>query len=120
MANFKAVKESTSNDNIGQTETRRRYPRRAHDVCMVNVDGHPMPVVDWSQCGVLFEGDTRLYEPGQHLNMILRFKVGPAIEDVKVTGTVVRKNNHGVATTFDEIPETTLDTFDTVIAKMSA
>lgn len=109
------TQKATANDNT--TIQRRRYPRRAHDVCMVNVDGHPYPVVDWSQCGVLFEGDTRSFAEGQTVNMILRFKVTNGIEDIKITGTIVRKNTRSVATTFTNTPKTTLDSFEHVIER---
>lgn len=105
---------SNANDNT-TSQQRRRFPRRANDICMVNVDGHPFPVLDWSQCGILFEGDTRIFTPDQMVNMILRFKIGNEIEDVKVTGKVVRTNSKFVATTFNDVQETTLKSFDKVI-----
>jgi len=104
-----------SNANDNTTNQRRRFPRRDQDICMVNVDGHPYPVTDWSQCGVLFEGDTRAFAEGQKVNMILRFKVGNEIEDVKITGEIVRTNSKFVATTFDSVPETTLKSFAKII-----
>lgn len=91
-----------ANDN--STVQRRRFPRRTHDVCMINVDGHPFPVVDWSLCGVLFKGDTRTFNEGQHINMVLRFKTHDSIEDVKITGEVVRKKGMAIATQFGELP----------------
>lgn len=106
---------NTDNSNDNTDNQRRRFPRRDQDVCMVNVDGHPYPVTDWSQCGVLFEGDTRAFTEGQTINMILRFKVGNEIEDVKISGEVVRTNSKFVATTFSEVPETTLKSFEKVI-----
>lgn len=106
---------NSSNANDNTTNQRRRFPRRDQDVCMVNVDGHPYSVMDWSQCGVLFTGDTRAFTEDQKINMILRFKMGNEIEDVKITGKVVRTNSKSVATTFDSVPETTLKSFEKVI-----
>jgi hypothetical protein len=117
MTNFKSIKGNTSNDNHTTIQTRRQYPRRAHDVVMVNVDGHPYPVLDWSQCGVLFEGDSRFFAEDLNVNMILRFKVGNHIEDVKVSGKVVRTNNHTVAVTYSEAPEDIVETFNDIIRK---
>jgi len=105
--------KAQANDNTDNQ--RRRFPRREQDICMVNVDGTPFPVVDWSQCGLLFEGDTREFAEGQKINMILRFKIGNEIEDVKITGEIVRTNSKAVATTFKNVPETTLKSFDKVI-----
>ena len=104
---------NTVNDNsAGQ---RRAWPRRTMDVCMVNVDGHPYPVQDWSQGGVLFECDTRPYQVGQTISMILRFKVGQAIEDVKIIGQVVRKNAHSIAAQFKQVPQNAVQSFEKVI-----
>lgn len=102
MSDFKANLIQTANDN--KSVQRRRFPRRNNDVCMVNVDGHPFPVVDWSLCGVLFEGDDRLFSAGQTVQMVLRFKVNDTIEDVKIIGEIVRKNARYVATQFKQIP----------------
>ena len=113
MSNFKALKNSMSNDNI--SHQRRRYARRDCDVCMINVDGHPYPVVDWSQCGVLFEGDARLFEAGQIVSMVMRFKLNNKIEDVRVIGEIVRKNSKYIATKFYEVPEKTAESFNRVI-----
>lgn len=115
MNDFKVVKRSMSNDNV--SDQRRRFARRDHDVCMINVDGHPYPVVDWSQGGVLFEGDTRLFESGQIVSMILRFKLNDVIEDIRVIGEIVRKNSKYVATKFYDVPEKTAESFDKVIGQ---
>lgn len=110
---------SDRNSNENTFAQKRRFPRRSHDVCMVNVDGHPFPVIDWSQCGILFEADSRSFTEGQAVNMILRFKLAHEVEDVKVTGKIVRKNSRYVATTFDDIPETTMKSFSKIIDSYS-
>lgn len=107
-----------SNANDNTTNQKRRFPRRANDVCMVNVDGHPYPVSDWSQCGVLFEADTKRFESGQHVNLIIRFKVGNEIQDIKVSGEVIRKNNQTVAIQFTDYKSVQSD-FDGVIDQLS-
>ena len=112
------VSKTNANDN--STEQRRRFPRREQDVCMVNVDGHPYPVIDWSQCGVLFKGDTRTFAEGQKVNMVLRFKLDNGVEDVKVTGEIVRTNSRAVATTFTETPKQSIETFEKVIERSVA
>ena len=118
MTNRKDIVSKTSaNDNT--TTQRRRFPRREGDICMVNVDGQPYPIIDWSQCGVLFEGDTRTFSEGQIVNMILRFKLDNTIEDIKVTGEIVRTNSKAVATTFTETPPKTIQSFEKVIKQSS-
>ena len=120
MTSDKIIVANTKNANDNTTIQRRRFPRREQDVCMVNVDGHPYPVVDWSQCGVLFEADTRPFSEGQTVNMILRFKTDRGIEDIKVTGEIVRKNTRAVATQFTNLPETTYQSFEQVIKQSVA
>jgi hypothetical protein len=114
--NNKPYRISRANDNE-MTQQRRAYPRRDHDICMVNVDGKPCPVLDWSQSGVLFETDTRAFEQGQTVNMILRFKLDNMVEDVKVTGEIVRKNTRALAVSFTETPKPTMQTFEKIIAQ---
>jgi len=108
---------NNANDNSGGK--RREHERRDMDVCMVNVEGHPYPVTDWSQGGVLFETDTRAYEIGQTITMILRFKIGNSVEDVKVIGEIVRKNAKAVAAQFKDVHDTALASFARVIAQAS-
>ena len=109
-----SLKQSIANDNL-TGEQRRRYPRRAGDVCMITVNNRAYPVVDWSLCGVLFEADTRLFSEGETVPMILRFKIQNGIEDVKVLGKVVRKNMQAVATEFTDVPDGTFETLEHVI-----
>tara|TARA_B100001750_G_C15486434_1_gene588576 strand:+ start:1000 stop:1362 length:363 start_codon:yes stop_codon:yes gene_type:complete len=120
MTTHKDIVSGRKNANDNTTDQRRRFPRRDCDVCMVNVDGHPFPVVDWSQCGVLFEGDTRFFAEGQTVNMILRFKTADGVEDIKITGKIVRKNGRAVATTFSDLPERTLKSFEKIIERSVA
>ena len=108
---------SATNANDNKDGQRRQHPRRDMDICMVNVDGHPHPVADWSQGGVLFEADSRPYEIGQTITMILRFKVGNAIEDVKLVGEIVRKNAKAVAAQFKNVQGPALESFDKVISQ---
>jgi hypothetical protein len=66
-------------------------------------------------CGVLFEGDTRPFIEGQHVSMILRFKIGNEIEDVKIAAEIVRKNSRSIATQFSELPTAIEQTLHKVI-----
>jgi hypothetical protein len=101
------------NDNVDVQ--RRRFQRRSTDTCMINVEGHPYPVKDWSLSGVLFEADSRLFSEGQHIPMVLRFKLGQSVADVKIMGHVVRKNGHFIATQFDQLSSEAQQTLHRVI-----
>jgi len=107
-------KKDFGNDNVA-SEQRRAFDRRIQDVCMVNVDGHPFPVKDWSQGGVLFNADSRPFAEGQHINMILRFKVGNTIEDIKISGEIIRKKGNDIAAKFQAITDYEMTQFDRVI-----
>lgn len=120
MTNDKIIVTNRGGANDNTTVQRRRFPRRAHDVCMVNVDGKPYPVIDWSPCGVLFETDTRPFAEGQTVNMILRFKTPQGVEDAKVTGEIVRKNARTVATQFVDTPQPSIKSFEKVIQQSVA
>lgn len=117
MTSDKIIVSKKQNANDNSTIQKRRFPRRSLDVCMINVDGRPYPVVDWSQSGVLFESDTRSFVEGQTVNMILRFKTVEGVEDIKISGEVVRKNAHTVATQFIDATDTIIESFEKVISQ---
>jgi len=111
-------KYTPSNNNDNAVMQRREFMRRKQDVCMVNVDGHPYAVLDWSQGGILFQGDGREFVEGQHVNMTLRFKIGNNVEDIKVSGQVIRKGTRNIAVTFTSDVYNT--TFDELLEKLPA
>lgn len=104
---------AAKNDNVDVQ--RRRFQRRSTDTCMITVDGSAYPVQDWSLSGVLFEADTRTFNTGDSVPMVLKFRLGDAIADVEVTGNVVRKNDRYIATQFDELSSKAQQTLHQVI-----
>lgn len=101
------------NDNVDVQ--RRRYQRRSTDTCLIQINGQPYPVHDWSLSGVLFEADARTFEKGTQIPMTLKFRLGDSIADVEVSGQVVRKNNRYVATQFDPLSSQAQQTLHRVI-----
>lgn len=113
MRKIREAIQGANNDNVDVQ--RRRFQRRTTDICMITVKGVACPVKDWSLSGVLFEADSRLYQAGDTLPMTLRFRLGEAIAEVEVTGQVVRKNAHYVATQFDPLSTQARQTLHRVI-----
>ena len=104
---------NAKNDNIDVQ--RRRFQRRSTDTCMITVNGAPYPVRDWSLSGVLFEADTRTFNQGDNVPMILKFRLGDSIAEVEATGTIVRTNALYVATQFDPLSSLAQQTLHQVI-----
>lgn len=107
-----ALKSNSSNDIA---TTRRRYPRRTSDRCVVVIYGHTFPVEDWSFGGVQLTGDDRLFGASQTLDFTLKFKVRNTILDVHHRGRVVRKGNGKVALEFEPLTQTIRQGFQRVI-----
>lgn len=106
---------NTINDNIDVQ--RRSFARRSTDICLVTINGKPYPVKDWSLSGILFEADSRTFEKGDKLPMIIKFDIGSEVVDVNVSGNIVRKNKHYIATHFDPLPSKTQQKLHEVIDK---
>lgn len=105
--------EQSINDNVDVQ--RRRFDRRSTDTCMISVNGHPYPVKDWSLSGVMFEADTRTFAINENLPMTLKFHMNGLIATVDVTGRIVRKNTHYIATQFDPLDNKAQQTLHQII-----
>ena len=86
------------NDNL--SDTRRRFPRRVSDTCVVEIADKTYPIKDWSQCGVLIQMDSRAYHAGQKLSMMLKFRTETTIEEIPVQAEIVRKSENLIAFNF--------------------
>ncbi len=101
------------NDN--QEATRRRFPRRGRDTCVVAIAEKSYPVKDWSPCGVLFEADGRLFQNNTPLDICMKFRLTGDVEEVNIHARVVRSNNRQVALEFPEITSKMQTQFNKVI-----
>lgn len=104
---------SATNDNT--ESTRRRFPRRMKDVCVVDVDGTTYPVHDWSQCGVLFEADGRTFEDGADCAVTMKFKLAKNVTEIPVKAKIVRTSKKQVALEFVNVPKKIEKAFAKVI-----
>lgn len=112
-ANIHKALESATNDN--KELTRRRFPRRVIDVCVAEVNGTTYPVHDWSQCGVLFEADGRIFEQGAECKVVMKFKLSDAVTEIPVQAKIVRTGKTQVALEFTNVPKKTDQAFSKVI-----
>lgn len=99
-------------DNVAQ---RRAYPRRENDKCVSVIDDHFMPIENWSMSGVLLNGDDRLYNVGDNINMLLKYKTSKGIVEVQQNAHVVRKGNERIALEFSPLNRQAFQDFQRVI-----
>ena len=99
-------------DNVAQ---RRAYPRRENDKCVSVIDDHFMPIENWSMSGVLLNGDDRLYNVGDNIEMLLKYKTSKGIVEVQQNAHVVRKGNERIALEFSPLNRQAFQDFQRVI-----
>lgn len=104
---------SAGNDNAAPT--RRRFARRANDICVLMVGENTYPIHDWSQCGVLFEADGRQFEAGTDMAATLKFRDNDTVTDIPLTATVIRAGKNRVACEFKNLNKFVEDTFNRII-----
>ena len=107
-----SLKADTSND---ATQTKRRYPRRSMDSCVVVIHGQTFPVENWSLSGLLLQADDRLFGIHQDIDFVVKFKLRNTILDVGHRGSVVRKADGKVALHFEPLSQTISRKFQQVI-----
>ena len=99
-------------DNVAQ---RRAYPRRENDKCVSVINDHFMPIENWSMSGVLLNGDDRLYNVGDNIEMLLKYKTSKGIVEVQQNAHVVRKGNERIALDFSPLNRQAFQDFQRVI-----
>jgi hypothetical protein len=116
MTDFEQIRKalaSATNDN--KEQTRRRFPRRMKDVCVVAIGENTYPVHDWSQCGVLFEADGRTFEANQDCTATMKFRLSDVVTEISVQARVVRTNTKQVALEFTDLSKKIEKAFAKVI-----
>lgn len=106
------------NDNT--QPSRRRFPRRANDICVLSVGENTFPVHDWSRCGVLFEADGRTFTEGDTLETIMKFRTDDEVTDIPLMAKVVRAGRNRVAFEFTNTSQFIDDIFSNIIDKSEA
>lgn len=109
---YEALKSAT-NDN--REETRRRFPRRMKDICVLGIGETNYPVHDWSQCGVLFEADGRTFSEGKNINVVMKFKLSEIVTEIPVSAKIIRAGKNRIALEFFDVPDNINNAFSKVI-----
>ena len=104
--------KSASND---ADLTRRRYPRRETDRCVLLIEGRAFPVENWSFGGALFAGDDRVFSTDENVTITLKFRLNSGLLEVPQKGRVVRKGNQKIAVRFESITRTVARNLQQVI-----
>ena len=118
--NEKVLKALQSAINDNKEATRRRFPRRMTDICVAQVDGTNYPVRDWSQCGVLFEADGRVFESGSEHDVVMKFKLTDVVTEIPVKARVIRSSKVNVALEFVDMSKKIQSAFSKVIESAMA
>lgn len=93
----------------------RQFVRRAGDDCVSFVGERMYPVVNWSQGGILIDGDERMFGIGQTYPVLMKFRLGEEIAQVGHNAQVVRKGGDKIALQFDPLPSDIRGKFQYVI-----
>ena len=110
--------EDETNDALDRS--RREYARRSADKCIGLVNGQAMPILDWSPGGIRILGDTRTYNMGDELNVMLKFHLNDELIDVNHRAKVVRKTGDFFAVKFAPLTNEIQKTFTHIIDSFNA
>lgn len=100
--------------------SRREYARRSADKCIGLVNGQAMPILDWSPGGIRILGDTRTYNVGEEINVMLKFHLNDELIDVNHKASVVRKSSDFFAVKFAPLTNEINKTFKHIIDSFNA
>lgn len=102
----------SNDDNI----QKRKHTRRVGDKCVCLVDNMPYPIENWSMGGVLLRADSRSFQIGQEVSLVMKFKVRGEMVNIPVQGEVVRRTSDGVAFRFKNISSSVRHAFQNIIS----
>lgn len=103
-----------SNDN--PEPSRRRFPRRTADRCVLRLDEKSFPVQDWSRCGVLITADSREFSDAPVM-AALTFHSGNEVIEIPVEMQLARGTDRMAAFNFLQVAADADRLFDQVIER---
>lgn len=112
---FATLLDVVKNEPDYDVTHKRRHPRRETDKCVIEINGQPHPVMNWSIGGVLIQADSRSFGMDNEIDMTMKFKLRDKIIDVNHRGRVVRKTNDSVAFEFLPVSDQIKRNFQNVI-----
>lgn len=103
---------SASNDDV---DSRRSSERREMDQCIGIIDGKAYPIQNWSNGGVLLQGDDRTFAVNDIKNITMKFKVADRVMDVNHVGRVLRKGRDKFVLQFSPLTDEVSNRFKQVV-----
>lgn len=103
---------SASNDDV---DSRRSSERREMDSCIGIIDGKAYPIENWSEGGVLLQGDDRTFSVNDVKNITMKFKVADRVMDVSHMGRVLRKGRDKFVLQFSPLTDDVTHKFKQVV-----
>jgi hypothetical protein len=103
---------TASNDD---TDTRRAHERREMDQCIGIIDGKAYPIQNWSQGGVLLQGDDREFSVNDVKNITMKFKMSDRVVDVTHAGRILRKGRDKFVLQFSPLTDAVSHRFKQII-----
>ena len=94
---------------------RRIAPRREVDQCIGMIEGKSYPVENWSDTGVLFAGNDKLFSIGEATSVDLKFKLSEKIITVSHRGKIVRKAKNKFAIQFEPLTRDIANKFQQIV-----
>lgn len=101
-----------SNDD---QDMRRQYARRHADSAIATIDGHSYGVENWSEGGLLLNGDDKGFGVDQDVDMVMKFKLADKVLEVPQTGRIIRKAKNKFAIQFGPLTDMASRGFKQVI-----
>lgn len=102
----------TANDTLAM---RRRFQRYEGRKCEIDINGKTYPVENWSEGGILFANNDRIFNAGLEIQMTVRFKVRDAVLSLDHKGRVIWKGYNKTAVEFTSSSKQTHQSFQQII-----
>lgn len=102
----------TANDTSAM---RRRFQRYEGKKCEIDVNGKTYPVENWSEGGILFANNDRIFGDGLEIQMSMKFKVCNAVLNLDHKGRVIWKGYNKTALEFAPSTKQTHQIFQQII-----
>ncbi len=100
--------------------TKRKSPRRSAENCVSMIDGRAYPVFNWSDGGMLFQADDRLFSLGAPVDVTMKFRLSGKIVDIPHRGRIVRKARDKLAVQFEPLTREIKNKFKRVLDDLVA
>tara|TARA_R110001592_G_scaffold31482_1_gene110933 strand:+ start:9335 stop:9739 length:405 start_codon:yes stop_codon:yes gene_type:complete len=102
----------TANDTLAM---RRRFQRYEGKKCEIDINGKTYPVENWSEGGILFTNNDRIFVVGLEIQMSIKFKVRNTVLNLDHKGRVIWKGYNKTAVELASSTKQTHQSFQQII-----